>query len=80
MELSKYNYGGWRDGSAVKSTYCTCKGSQDPGQAAHDFHGDPIPLASSGICTRVHVLTCERTCARTHSLTHTHTNIVKVDL
>lgn len=66
MKLSKINYnkkeiGGWRDRSAVKSMYCSCRGhkftSQHPHQTAHDLklqlQEDLILLAFMGSCVQM---------------------------
>lgn len=48
----------WRNGSAVKSTHCFCRGpgfgSQHPDQAVHNssqlqLQGDPVPLSYAGV-------------------------------
>lgn len=62
----KYSLNDWREGSAVRGSYCSCKGHKSECQHSYQavynglgflLHGYLMPLASEVTCT--HVCTCK---------------------
>lgn len=63
--------GGWRDGSAVKSSHCTCRGCAFGSQYAcwaAQLQGDPMLLPCLGACIQI----------PTPIHKHTHVHLIRI--